>query len=365
MKEVLFGIVVIGILSGFLLFRRKTIPNRKDDEGFETISVIIPARNEEKNLPFLLQSLQNQTIKPLEIIVVDDHSEDRTKEIAREFNVTCISVTDPPKGWTGKTWAVWNGYLHSNGEILAFFDADIRLEPDALRVLISARKHFGSVLSVIPYHTTEKFYEKLAMIVNLLSVFTFTSPFETNSTRKGLYGSCIITTRKDYEKIGGHKSIQSEILDDLSLGAKFQQANIPVTNFIGKPFVSFRMYPNGLKSEIEGFAKSAAIGATMFTKKTLFFIILWLIGLFTSELFLLFYQTTYFYPLLIGYLLYMIQIYLFNRYIGQFGIIQPLIHSLSALFFLIVIFYSFYQSKFRKSVLWKGRYVSVGRGGMR
>ncbi|MFO7343182.1 MAG: glycosyltransferase, partial [Bacillaceae bacterium] len=73
------------------------------------VSVIIPARNEEKNLPHLLASLQKQTYKSMEIIVADDGSADRTAEIAENFGARVVCVTEPPENWTGKTWAVWNG----------------------------------------------------------------------------------------------------------------------------------------------------------------------------------------------------------------------------------------------------------------
>lgn len=56
------------------------------------------------------------------------------------------------------------------------------------------------------------------MVLNILGVFSFTSPFEKNNHQKGLYGACIVTTRDDYEKVGGHQMIRNEMLDDLNLG---------------------------------------------------------------------------------------------------------------------------------------------------
>ncbi|MBW7461652.1 glycosyltransferase, partial [Paenibacillus sepulcri] len=167
-----------------------------------------------------------------------------------------------PEGWTGKNWAVWNGYQQASGDLIAFLDADIRLEPKALEFLLHARERAGGVISVVPYHYTVKFYEKLAMITNILGVFAFMSPFENTNPRKGLYGSCILTAREDYEKIGGHQSVKSELLDDLNLGARYAQAGIPVVNFIGSGLVSFRMYPGGIRHEIEGFAKGAALSTS-------------------------------------------------------------------------------------------------------
>lgn len=109
--------------AGFVLFRRNTVPIPPSTfVSPGKLSVIIPARNEETNLPYLLASLQNQTLPPFEIIVVDDCSEDRTREIAESFGITVIAGSPPPPGWTGKNWAVWNGYLQSIGEFIAFLD---------------------------------------------------------------------------------------------------------------------------------------------------------------------------------------------------------------------------------------------------
>ncbi|MCU9614785.1 glycosyltransferase [Caldibacillus lycopersici] len=356
-------IVICGLLSGILLFRRKTIPviyeSRKQRSG--KISVIIPARNEEKNLPILLESLKRQLLQPDEIIVVDDHSIDRTKEIAESYGVIVLQATDLPEGWTGKNWAIWNGYQQSTGDVLIFLDADIHLEKEALLSLINEQILQGGVISIVPYHQMKKLYEKLAMIFNLLGAFVFISRFEQYNKRKGLYGPCIITTREDYETIGGHESIKAEMLDDLNLGVVFQKAGIRVSNYLGVKLISFRMYPNGLKSQWEGFSKGAVQGTSVVSKLTLIPIIFWFLGIILSTSFFLFIHTTWFLPLVIGYVLYVIQIYFINQSIGNFGIILPFFPIISMVYFLLAYLYSAYQSIVRKKVIWKGRYVSVGR----
>lgn len=249
-------IIGVGCLSGFILFRKNLLAAHPEHfQGPEKLSIIIPARNEEYNLRFLLDSLQLQTIAPYEIIVVDDFSEDRTKKIAESYGVKVIANSSLPEGWTGKSWAVWNGYLQASGDIFAFLDADIRLKPNALASLLKARELSKGVISVVPFHHTEKLFEKLALIMNMLGIFTFTSVFEKNNAKKGLYGSCILALRQDYEKVNGHQSIRSEVLDDLSLGEKFIAAGVPIRNFIGYGLVSFRMYPKGIKVRLKASVK--------------------------------------------------------------------------------------------------------------
>lgn len=364
MKLVLLIFCFIGVLSGFFIFRPVILPKKlpKSQGKFnKKISVIIPARNEEKNLPYLLESLQRQSKIPDEIIVVNDHSEDRTREITMRYPVKLIDLSPIPRGWLGKTWAVWNGYLQSSGDILIFLDCDVRLTERAIETMLAVREKSEGAISVVPYHKPEKFYEKLAMITNLLGIFTFSSPFERKHSRKGLYGSCIVIPREDYEAIGGHQRVKSEIVEDMCLGMTLGEAGISVTNFLGKDFVSFRMYPDGIKSELEGFAKSAALSIGNISKGTIFFIVLWILGLFISEMVIFLFATEWFIPLAVGYILYIFQIFYMNKYTGNFGLTVPIFHFLSFIFFIIMLVYSTYQSSVRKAVIWKGRTIQVGR----
>ena len=327
------------------------------------VSVIIPARNEENNLPVLLRSLREQTVKPYEVIVVDDFSSDRTAEIARELGAAVIANPELPEGWTGKCWAVWNGYLRSTGAVLVFLDSDVRLAPRALERLLKTRERSGGVISVVPYHHTEKFYERFSLLTYLMGIFAFTSPFERKEARS-LYGSCIVATRDDYEKINGHDGIRSELLDDLNLGKKFSQAGIRVENFIGCELVAFRMYSNGIVSELQGFGKGAVLSTATLRLPTTLLIAFWLIGLFAVEFatpFLFIFHHVWAWPFLAGYILYTLQIVYLLAYSGRYGAVVPLFHILSSLFFVVIMLYSIYQVSFVGSVSWKGRQVNVRR----
>lgn len=350
--------------SGFVLFKNARLNRHGGALDRSTrISVIIPARNEAKNLPYLLSSLNAQTCRPYETILVDDCSEDRTGEIAKEYGATVIRNDELPDGWTGKTWAVWNGYLKSAGDILVFLDADVRLAPRALEVLVKARERSKGVISVVPFHYTEKFYERLSLLPCLLGAFAFTSPFERKRRQKGLYGSCIVVAREDYERIRGHKSIRSELLDDLNLGQEFSREGIHVENYLGNDLVSFRMYPNGIVSELQGFGKGAVLSTATLCPATVVMIAFWVIGLLATgiaaPIFLIFRHPWAMY-FLAGYLLYALQIAFFLKYIGRYGIVMPVLHILSSLFFIVVMAYSFYQVAFVGSISWKGRQIRIG-----
>ncbi|MFC5528809.1 glycosyltransferase [Cohnella yongneupensis] len=362
MGFVILFVIVFGCACGFILFRRNRLPSYQGPSSDSPLklSVIIPARNEEINLPHLLESLLQQTLHPFEIIVVDDCSEDRTRQIAENYGVTVIAGTSPPPGWTGKNWAVWNGYTRSAGDHLVFLDADIRLAPTALASLMKAMERKSGVISVVPYHHTVRLYEKLAMITNILGVFAFTSPFERTNASKGLYGACIVASRDDYERVNGHSSIKSEVLDDLFLGSQFMEAGIPVTNYIGYGLVSFRMYPHGIRSELEGFSKGAVLSTSTLRPWTIVPTALWTLGLLVSSSALFLLGNAWAWPLWIGYALYMLQIAYFIRYVGKFGVLIPVLHALSSLFFVVIMLYSLYQVVVLRRVAWKGRHIQVG-----
>lgn len=350
--------------SGLILFSKFTLsccnePYKKNCK----VSIIIPARNEEKNIQNIMESLKKQTYKPYEIIVVDDSSSDRTFYLARQYGAKVIKNTKLPEGWIGKNWAVWNGFLKSTGDILVFLDADVTLAPNALEALIKTRDKVGGTISVVPYHKTGKFYEKLSLLPYLLGVFAFTSPFERKNYTKGLYGACIVTSREDYDKIKGHSCISSELLDDLNLGKKLSEAGVNVENFIGDNLVSFRMYPNGIGSELQGFGKGAALSTATLRPETVMLIALWVIGLLSVELitpYLIVAGSSYIFPFTIGYLIYTVQIMYLLKHTGNYGYVMPFIHVLSSIFFIIIILYSIYQVTCIGSVSWKGRQIKIG-----
>jgi len=357
-------IFILECIFGFVLYSKIRLDSGGEPlKNSGKVSIIIPARNEEKNLPFILNSLKAQTVQPDEIIVVDDFSSDATVEIAGKYNVKVIHNTELPDNWTGKTWAVWNGFLQSTGDILVFLDADVRLAPRALESLLRTREQSGGVISVVPYHYTEKLYERLSLVFCLLGIFAFTSPFERKNSSKGLYGSCIVATRKDYERINGHNSIRSELLDDLNLGKKFSEAGIHVENYLGCDLVSFRMYPNGIQSEIQGFGKGAVLSTATLCPATVVLIALWVVGLLATGLvtpFLFIFGHPWALPFLGGYIIYTLQIIYFLKCTGRFGWFMPIIHSIPSIFLIFVMLYSAFQVTFLGSVTWKGRQVKVG-----
>ena len=262
-----------------------------------------------------------------------------------------------PPGWTGKNWALWDGFRHTTGDVVVFLDADVRLAPQGLEALAQAQGRTGGAISVVPYHLAPRLTEKLALVFNMLGIFVFMSPYEADNPRQGLYGPCIAISRRDYLRAGGHAGIRSEVIDDLALGARCKAAGIPLANYLGCGLVSYRMYPGGIRQAAEGFAKSAVPSMGVLNRTTVLLCALWMIGMFLTGLF--FWAD---WVLAAGFILYAAQLYRMSRVAGTFGLLMPVLHPLPSLFFAAVMLYSLYQTAWLGRVSWKGRQIRVGSG---
>ncbi len=208
----------------------------------------------------LLADLSAQTLHNFEIICIDDGSEDSTGQIALENGAKLITLKSKPEGWMGKSWACQNGADAVTGELLLFLDADVRLGPEGISNLLTAYLQQGSTVSVQPYHNTEKIYEQLSMIFNLVQIAANGTALP-KPRNIGLYGPVILISRQDYEKAGGHRRVKSSVVDDMALGSQLIKADLNFSLYVGKSDISFRMYADGLPSLLQGWVKNIATGA--------------------------------------------------------------------------------------------------------
>ena len=330
-----------------------------------TFSIIIPARNEAKNLPNLLGSLQKVPASINEIIIVDDNSKDATLDIIKKYNVKVISLSDLPPGWTGKSWACYNGAKVATGDYLLFLDADTELDNKGLDCILSCTEVYNGVISIQPYHRIQKFYENLSIFFNIIlmaGMGTFT-PFQTKIKPIGVFGPSMICKKDDYFKIDGHKSVKSKVIEDIEIGKSFLKAGVPVFNLGGKGTINFRMYPNGLKDLINGWVKNFGTGAKSTFPPMLIMVICWIVGsAFPLELFIrgLILQN----PILIisgivFYIFYILQIFWMSYRIGNFNLLTLFFYPVSLVFFIIIFFYSIESTFINRKVNWKGRKIKI------
>ena len=254
-------IIIAGIIFGILLFSSAKLLKPATNSAHRKISVIIPARNEEHNIANLLSDLSKQTYDIHEIICVDDGSEDATAEIIRGFGVKLISAGALPEGWKGKPWACQRGAEQASGDVLLFLDADVRLHERAVQILASNVTGGDSCLSVQPYHRTKKLFEQLSLFFNAVQAMAAGAGLAFRSKKCGLFGPVFMISKKLFFENGGYEAVKNEAVEDYSLGKHYCRKNIEVKLFLGGRHISYRMYPLGIASLLEGWAKNFSTGA--------------------------------------------------------------------------------------------------------
>ncbi|GDX72579.1 glycosyl transferase [Cyanobium sp.] len=328
------------------------------------LSVLIPARNEAATLPHLLAALAGQTLQPLEVIVIDDHSSDATAAIARAAAATLpLRVLQPPPlapGWCGKTWALHHGVKASCGEVLVFLDADTEPQPPLLHNLVAALEAQGGLVSVQPFHRTERPYEQLSLLFNLVGLLAV--PLGPGCGVA--FGPAMATSRADYDRSGGHAAVADKVVEDWFLAHRYERCGLPVSAYIGHGQIAYRMYPGGLRDLVVGFDKNFATAAAEVHWPWMLAVVLWLSGLFWAAwclpAALLGWPLLGDRSLLVNGLIYgafALQLWWLTRRVGRFHWIV-LLFPLPVLFFLGVFVLAILNLE-RGQVQWKGRYVST------
>jgi len=223
------------------------------------ISVIIPARNEEKVLRKCLDSLVMQDYPNIEIILINDSSTDKTEEIMNEYSSLINSARDKafnrprkiivlsfkflPEGWTGKNWACYQGYLRSTGDLFLFIDSDtVLLSPSCIS--IAASHLAGQNLDALTLRPLLSCQNVLAKITRatiwIFSQVKYSSRKINNrkSNKNGfLFGSFYLVKRKVYEAIGTHEGVKHEIVEDAVLGRKIKEYNYELQLLGGESYI--------------------------------------------------------------------------------------------------------------------------------
>jgi glycosyltransferase involved in cell wall biosynthesis len=237
---------------------------RRDPEGIApSVSVIVPARNEEASLGTCLESLVSQSGVDFEIIVIDDHSTDRTHEIAASFaGVSVIEAGPLPAGWTGKNNAVVTGVGHARCEWLLFMDADtVQLPGSLARALEEAREYRVDMLSYSPEQIAVTFWEMAVLPVvfaELAQRYPPSKVSDPNSPAAAANGQYILVRREAYNAVGGHAAVAGEILEDVALARRFKARGEKIRFRYGSDAVRTRMYRNWPQLR-DGWTKNLAL----------------------------------------------------------------------------------------------------------
>jgi len=327
-------------------------------DSSELVSVLIPARNEERCIEKCIRNVMMQTYSNLEIVIYDDSSTDGTNSIVTKTSkedkrVKIINGESLPDGWRGKNFACWNLSKHAEGNYFLFIDADVTMEKDAVgSALFEIQNKNADILSVFPKQIILSFGEKAVvpflnwLLISFIPVNFISSP--KYKSLAGANGQFILWKKETYEKSGGHSAVKNEIVEDIEIAKYLKKNGYNTFLLLSNDLVFCRMY-NSFKEAVSGFSKNiypaSASSPLLFIFNILFIVLSNLL-----PLILMFYNEYY-----IGLVLIIIlQRVIVSIVSSQNIFMNILLYPLQMLMLLYISIRSVVHSRSGRSV-WKGR----------
>jgi glycosyltransferase involved in cell wall biosynthesis len=238
---------------------------KSTDQNSKLVSVLIPARNEEKNIDTLVQDILNQPYQNFELIICDDQSDDRTADIVcgysqQDERIKLINIKKLPPGWLGKNYACYTLSKYAGGDYLLFLDADVRIKGDIiLRTISHSEKYCLGLISIFPKQIMCSWGEKSTVPVMNYILLTLLplilvrrSKFKSLSAANGQF---MFFKAPLYRDINPHEYVKSNKVEDIAIARLFKSKKIRVSCQTGDESVTCRMY-NNLRDAVNGFSKN-------------------------------------------------------------------------------------------------------------
>ena len=239
-------------------------PRRKK---WPKVSILIPARNEEKRIGRCLKTVLKQDYPSYEVLVLDDRSTDGTFPLISRYaksdkRLKVLKGRELTEGWLGKPWACYELSKKAKGQWLFFIDADTWHHPGALkRTVQMAETRKADVLTLFTKQVTHSWMEALVIPVMAYTLLAFIPsrwglrPKSFFNRFAGVSGQFVFIRRKVYEAFGGHRTVKNEIVEDLNFGKQVVQRGYRLVYGDGSDISFCRMYTNA--TEVwHGFSKN-------------------------------------------------------------------------------------------------------------
>ena len=227
-----------------------------------TVSVVIPARNEEDNIAACLRSVLGSEYDALRVVLVDDRSTDRTAEIAGEIaaddtRLTVLAGEERPFGWAGKNWAIHQGAQASSGEFVLILDADTAIEPTTVAAAVAeACRSEAGLLTLFPRVAMRTVWERA-----ILPVLSITAPYrvdrinDPDDPEANAFGYFLLFRRSVYEAIGGHEAIRDKVVEDFHIAHRTKRQGHRLRMVVGSELLTKAFGP-GFGDIRQGFVKN-------------------------------------------------------------------------------------------------------------
>lgn len=285
--SLVIGVISVQLAVFLILLRNRftfrglnSISTRSSGLQKPRVSILIPARNEERVIADVVTASLLQDWEKVEVIVLDDRSTDRTSELLASFSdrhpgLRVIQGLERPDGWLGKPWACQQLGEAATGDILLFIDADTVPEPNLARNVASEFENFGDgLLTVWPQQVLKTFWERVlvpmvyfALLGFLVTDYTRRDPRWMLGPFRKMFrplfaaacGQCLALPASIYRDIGGHTLVRADVVEDVVIARKVRSIGLPVRMYHGVGSIRCRMYTS--HSEIfSGFRKNFLAG---------------------------------------------------------------------------------------------------------
>ncbi len=274
-------LLVLLIISLTNLRNFRKLGNYPSPDHYPFVSILVPARNEEGKISSCINSLLAQNYPDFEIIVLLDHSKDRTENILQEIaaknkRLRILTGKPLPSVWLGKHWACHQLAQAAKGELLLFTDADTVHKPDSLRESVAAMiAENADLLTALPKEKVSSLSEKIILPLMPFGVSSILPIKIAHSVKSPLLsitiGQFMLFKRKAYEKIGGYSAVRDNIADDMAMGRRIKANGLRLFLVDGSEYISCHMYDT--YSQIsEGFSKNLF---SVFGCKIIPYILIW------------------------------------------------------------------------------------------
>ena len=251
---------ILGLIN-LILIKKPIIYYQNNSTAL--VSVLIPARNEEINIKRCLYSLIDQSYKNLEIIVLDDDSDDQTynvvKNISKNYeSIKLVKGESKTVGWTGKNWACHQLSKYANGDFLLFVDADTKLQKNTIAETVNEMNNNDvDLISLFPNRITNTTIDKIISVTIGWFIFSCLPIIFSNKNPifSSAFGQFLLFRKGAYFSIGGHESIKDKILDDFELGRLITKKGYNLNVLDGTERISTFSYSTE-KEALDGLSKS-------------------------------------------------------------------------------------------------------------
>ena len=337
------------------------------------VSILVPARNEAENIKRCLLSLSKQDYPNIEILVLDDNSNDDTSIIVEDFakkdnRVKLITGKPLESGWIGKSYACYQLSKYAKGKYFVFTDADTLHFKNSISSTIGCLtgNNLGA-LSAIPKQIMVSFHERMVVTWVHFGILILLPLFLIKKSKNPLFstanGQFMLFRREVYEKIGGHESIKTKILEDIHISKQVKRYGYNFMIFDGSKNIYCRMYRSFSKL-IRGFSKFmfAAFDFNLFNMAAvillisalfLFPFILLPLGVFIFDWTGMIMKLAIIQIFIVLTMRIILAIRLKNR------ILDTLLHPLSMVYIILICINSVLQTKFGVGACWKDRKCDI------